>query len=338
MSRRVRRAHPAGPEGHKQRDALRAHLAAAKRAVSVVTRSGTEPNAAIPADAAYAARTLPRAPGFTVVAALTIALGIGANTAMFTVVNALLVRPLPYAAADRLVMVWQDFTARGGPGDEGASPGNLLDWRSEPGLFDAVAALTGWRPALTGAGDADTGPGEQVTHDYFRSSVSRRWLAADSVPQTMCRTRRAYDHLRDCRRVQVHFCDPHSPLPARLEPRTPTGSCANLLRRARRRASSSSGLRVSCEEVHRRIPDRCTIGYSACRTGCQGPQWPGTWSTKWFDDDGSCRPTTWVNGAAAGDLVTAAFRFASQYAPDAALLQRLQRLPAREAGQHRADC
>jgi hypothetical protein len=84
-------------------------------------------------------------------------------------------------------MVWQDFTARGGPGDEWASPGNLLDWRSEPGLFDAVAALTGWRPALTGGGDADTVPGEQVTHDDFRvlgvaPMVGRGFGAADDVP------------------------------------------------------------------------------------------------------------------------------------------------------------
>ena len=89
-------------------------------------------------DLRYAIRTLTRAPGFTVVAVLTLALGIGANTAIFTVVNALLLRPLPYSSPERLVMVWQDLRARGGPADEWASPGNYVDWSREKSLFEDV--------------------------------------------------------------------------------------------------------------------------------------------------------------------------------------------------------
>ena len=91
-------------------------------------------------DLRYGVRMLLRAPGFAVVALLTLALGIGANTAIFTVVNALLLRPLPYADPERLVMVWQDFRARGGPADEWATPGNYVDWRAEK---DAVPAGRG---------------------------------------------------------------------------------------------------------------------------------------------------------------------------------------------------
>jgi putative ABC transport system permease protein len=139
-------------------------------------------------DVRYAFRSFLKAPGFTLVAVLTIALGIGATTAIFTVVNALLLRPLPYPAADRLVMVWQDWTARGGPADEWASPGNFLDWRTEPGLFDGMAAISGWRPTLTGEGAADAIPGEQVTHDYFRvlgiaPVAGRQFAPADDVPE-----------------------------------------------------------------------------------------------------------------------------------------------------------
>jgi putative ABC transport system permease protein len=138
-------------------------------------------------DIKYAFRSFTKVPGFTAVAILTIALGIGAATAIFTVVNALLLRPLPYPAAERLVMVWQDWTGRGGPADEWGSPGNFLDWRSEPGLFDGAAAMTGWRPTLTGEGGADAVPGEQVTHDYFRvlriaPVAGRQFEPADDVP------------------------------------------------------------------------------------------------------------------------------------------------------------
>ena len=83
-------------------------------------------------DLKYALRSLVKSPGFAAVSVLTIALGIGANTAIFTIVNSLLLRPLPYAAPERLVMVWQDLRARGGPADEWATPGNVVDWRREP--------------------------------------------------------------------------------------------------------------------------------------------------------------------------------------------------------------
>jgi predicted permease len=123
--------------------------------------------ASILQDLRYAFRTLVRTPGFALVAVLTLALGIGANTAIFTVVNTLLLKPLPYANPDRLVMVWQDFRARGGPADEWATPGNYVDWSNQKDLFEQVAVISGWRPVFTGGTEAESLPGEQVTHEYF---------------------------------------------------------------------------------------------------------------------------------------------------------------------------
>src|SRR5688500_17584537 len=138
-------------------------------------------------DIRYAFRTLARAPGFTLVAVLTLALGIGANTAIFTVVNALLLKPLPYAAPERLVMVWQDFRARGGPADEWATPGNYVDWRNQKDLFEQVTVINGWRPALTGGAEPESLTGEQVSHEYFsvlgvNPALGRNFVPDDDVP------------------------------------------------------------------------------------------------------------------------------------------------------------
>ena len=129
-------------------------------------------------DVRYALRLLVKAPGFAVVAVLTLALGIGANTAIFTVVNALLLRPLPYAQPDRLVMVWQDLRARGGPADEWATPGNYADWRREPDVFARVAVDRGWRPTLTGGAEPEPSPASRSRTSTSRCSASRRRSAA----------------------------------------------------------------------------------------------------------------------------------------------------------------
>ena len=138
-------------------------------------------------DVRYAVRVLRKSPTFAIVAVLTLALGIGANTAIFTVVNALLLRPLPYHHADRLVTVWQDMRARGGPADEWATPGNYADWRSEKTLFEEIAVVTGWRPTLTGQGEPEPIAGEQVSHEYFSvlgvvPALGRTFRVEDDVP------------------------------------------------------------------------------------------------------------------------------------------------------------
>ena len=138
-------------------------------------------------DLRYALRTFLRTPGFALVAILTLALGIGANTAIFTVVNALLLRPLPYPDANRLVMVWQDLRARGGPPDEWNTPGNYADLRRETAIVDGLAVISGWRPTLVGDAEPEPIPGEQVSHEYFsvlriNPVLGRMFRPADDVP------------------------------------------------------------------------------------------------------------------------------------------------------------
>jgi putative ABC transport system permease protein len=138
-------------------------------------------------DLRYAVRLLFKTPSFTFVAVLTLALGIGANTAIFTVVNSLLLRPLPYSDPHRLVMVWQDFRARGGPADEWATPGNVADWRAATELFANVAAIGGWRPTYTGETEPEPIAGEQVSHEYFHvlgisPALGRTFRREDDVP------------------------------------------------------------------------------------------------------------------------------------------------------------
>ncbi len=118
-------------------------------------------------DLRYGARILMKRPGFTLVALLTLALGIGANTAIFSVVNSVLLRPLPFPNADRLMTIWEDHRARNGPVDEWTSPPGFEDWREQANSFDHVVAFQNWQPTLTGQGEPERLAGAQVSHDAF---------------------------------------------------------------------------------------------------------------------------------------------------------------------------
>ncbi|HET9364812.1 MAG TPA: ABC transporter permease, partial [Candidatus Angelobacter sp.] len=93
-------------------------------------------------DIRYALRTLRRAPGFAMIAVITLALGIGANTAIFSIVNAVLIRPLPYQHPDRLVRVLESNPRRGLP-VTAVSPANFIDWKQQSTAFSDMAA-TQW--------------------------------------------------------------------------------------------------------------------------------------------------------------------------------------------------
>ena len=104
-------------------------------------------------DLRYATRQLRRSAGFTLVAVTTLALGIGASTAVFSVVDQVLLHPLPYPDSDRIVKVSQTF--KGLPNDD-ASPANYLDWVSQNHVFAEMAASHGWQGSLS-VGDVRSG-------------------------------------------------------------------------------------------------------------------------------------------------------------------------------------
>ena len=105
-------------------------------------------------DVRVAGRGLLRSPGFAAVAIATLALGIGANSAIFTVVNAVVMRPAPYAHADRLVRVTSDFTGLAGT-DLGLSQPELLDYRDRSGLFESIAGVWAINANLTGVDEPE---------------------------------------------------------------------------------------------------------------------------------------------------------------------------------------
>jgi len=119
-------------------------------------------------DVRYGLRSWRRAPGAIAAALAALAAGIGAATAVFSVVSGVLLRPLPYQSPERLVMVWQDLRARGGPGRDWISPGLFVEWRARGTMFDALAAVRGWSPNLTGNGDEpELLKGAAVSPAYF---------------------------------------------------------------------------------------------------------------------------------------------------------------------------
>jgi putative ABC transport system permease protein len=111
-------------------------------------------------DIRYAIRNLVKNPGFMIIVVITLALGIGANTAIFSVVNAVLLRPLPYADPENLVMVWETV-----PGNDRRSvaPGNFSDWRVQATAFADMAATFYGNFNLTGDVEPERINGATIT-------------------------------------------------------------------------------------------------------------------------------------------------------------------------------
>ncbi|MGH9387283.1 MAG: ABC transporter permease [Vicinamibacterales bacterium] len=114
----------------------------------------------------YAARLLFRTPGVTFVAALILTVGIGANTTIFTIVDAVLLRALPYADPAAIFTLWQNNTLEGIQRDK-VSPSNFLDWRERSRSFAAMVAVRPWRYEYIRNNEPDTLPASLVSEEFF---------------------------------------------------------------------------------------------------------------------------------------------------------------------------
>src|SRR5438477_695248 len=139
-------------------------------------------------DVRYGLRMLAKNPAFTAIAVLALALGIGANSAIFSVVNAILLRPLPYKNPEQLVMVWENATHLGFPKNT-PSPANFLDWRQQTKVFQGIAAFAERSFNLTGAGEPERLDGRRVSANLFdvlgvRPIIGRTFVSQEDQPGT----------------------------------------------------------------------------------------------------------------------------------------------------------
>lgn len=117
-------------------------------------------------DSRFAVRMLLKSPAFTLAAVMTLALGIGATTAIFSLVYGVLYRPLPFPNADRVAMVYMHFSPQNNPRGT-MSLADFMDWRSSNRAFEKVAAFSNTRLALSGVGATEQVAGAYVTADFF---------------------------------------------------------------------------------------------------------------------------------------------------------------------------
>ncbi len=133
-------------------------------------------------DLRHALRMIARQPGVTLVAILTLALGIGANTAIFSAVDAVLLRPLPYENPDQLVMVWEKRPAEGVL-DNVVAPADYVDWAKLNSSFESIAAYTPLTVDLTGVGDPVKLPAAAVSPAFFDVFRTRPQLGRSFRPE-----------------------------------------------------------------------------------------------------------------------------------------------------------
>ncbi|MGH9703276.1 MAG: ABC transporter permease [Candidatus Acidiferrales bacterium] len=134
-------------------------------------------------DLRYGIRMLGRSPGFTIVAVLTLALGVGANTAIFSVLHAVLFKALPYPEPDRLVMVWGNERDVNNPRSQ-VSATDVMDWRAQNHVFEDVTTVSGfYTPTLTGNGEPERISAAIVGDGYFQIMRGKPLLGRFFTPE-----------------------------------------------------------------------------------------------------------------------------------------------------------
>jgi len=137
-------------------------------------------------DIRYALRNLLRRPAFTIIAVVTLALGIGANTAIFSAINALLLKPLPWPELDRVVAIWDKSPSRGYEHNE-VTMANYLDWQAQSQSFEQLALYNWWNVNLSGGDVPERVQGFTVTANYLdtlgvKPIIGRNFSSEENQP------------------------------------------------------------------------------------------------------------------------------------------------------------
>src|SRR5258708_14688732 len=132
-------------------------------------------------DVRYGLRMLRKSPGFTLITVLTLALGMGANTTMFSTMDAMLLHPFTFPALDRLVAISETLTHRVSESETVASA-DFMDWRKQATVFDHVAAYRSWGADLTGTGEPEHLEGARVSAAFFPALGVKTALGRTFVP------------------------------------------------------------------------------------------------------------------------------------------------------------
>ena len=141
-------------------------------------------------DLRFALRSLARHPGFALTAIVTLALGIGATTAIFSVVNAVVLRPLPYERADRIVAIRNHWTKSGLRANSVSAP-DFYDWRAQAQSFQSMGYYTGGENSVTIGAAADYASVWRVTPGFFESLGARAAIGAGGLIGKYCRAKRS---------------------------------------------------------------------------------------------------------------------------------------------------
>jgi predicted permease len=135
-------------------------------------------------DLRYSVRMLIKSPAFTAVALLSIALGVGANTTVFSVINTVLLRSVPYKEPDTLVLLWGDSAGVTNLKNHSqVSATDVADYRSQNNVFEDVATYAGWNPIMTGDGEAERIPAIQVGDGFFKVMKGQPLLGRVFTPE-----------------------------------------------------------------------------------------------------------------------------------------------------------